>query len=73
MSADFEFSDLVTDFGSDGRGVGVLFARQAGGYRLAAEAAEFDKTLSALAASWRKRKAVRVTVRGTEILRATPE
>lgn len=72
MSPDFEFTDQVTDFGSEGRDVGVLFARQAGGYRLAAETPEFDKTLSALATSWKERGVVRVSVRGTQILRADP-
>ena len=72
MSADFEFTDNVMEFGSDGRTVGVLFTRQAAGYHLSIESAEFGPALSALAASWKERKPVKVSVRGTEILQVRP-
>ena len=48
MSMHVEFTDRVTDFGSDGDRVTVLFAKQAAGYHLSPAMDDFARQVSNL-------------------------
>jgi len=68
MSLNVEFTDQVTDFGTESGYVSVLFAHQAAGYRIAINRDDFADQVRNLAAAWKSGKSVKVVVeRGVQI------
>ena len=67
MSLNVEFTDRVTDFGTDSGYVSVLFSHQAAGYKISMERDDFAEQIGNLAAAWKSGKPVKVVVGGVEI------
>ena len=67
MSLNVEFTDRVTDFGTDSGYVSVLFSHQAAGYEISMERDDFTKQIGNLADAWKSGKPVKVAVGAVEI------
>jgi|GraSoiStandDraft_50_1057286.scaffolds.fasta_scaffold315079_1 hypothetical protein len=68
MDFTVEFTDRVTDFGTREGRVNVLFAKQAANYELSVGQSDFVELVARLAAAWKSRTPVKVTVDGVNII-----
>ncbi len=72
MSLHVEFTDRVTDFGSDGDRVTVLFEKQAASFHLSPTMDDFARQVSNLAAAWKSKKPAKVVTDGVDIVSVEP-